>query len=203
MQYVDPAVSQVKFQREVDEYRALEAGYRARGWLLVDATFPVVRVVLCATRLRPPAVITGVEFDYTNYDEEPPSVRLIDPFTGQAHLFGQMPTTLKRRTLGPALDIPGIPRGADGQAPRMVTEQPLMQASGPDEVPFLCIAGVREYHNHPAHSGDSWDMHRSAGAGRLVRLLEVIDTYGVRPISNYNIALVQQVTGFVQDEMPE
>ncbi|HEY5519556.1 MAG TPA: putative metal-binding protein [Candidatus Limnocylindrales bacterium] len=202
-QYVDPVVSRTKFDREIDEYRSLEAGYRGRGWLLVDATFPVVRVVLCATRLRPAAVITGVELNYTNYDEEPPSVRLIDPFTGDPYPFGQLPTTLKRRTLGPPIDIPGIPKGADGKAPRMMGEQPLMQASSAEEIPFLCIAGVREYHVHPAHSGDSWDLHRPGGAGRLVRLLEVIDTYGVRPISNYNIALVPQVTGFVQDEMPE
>ena len=202
-QYVDPAVSEAKFDREVNEYRALEAGYRMRGWFLVDATFPVIRVLLCATRLRPPAVITGVELDYTNYDEEPPSVHLIDPFSGEPYQFGQLPTTLKRRTLGPAIDIPGMPKGPDGNAPRMLTEQPLMQASTAEEIPFLCIAGVREYHAHPAHSGDSWDLHRPGGAGRLVRLLEVIDTYGVRPISNYNIALVQQVTGFVQDDMPE
>lgn len=202
-QFVDREVSKAKFDAEIAEYRDLEDGYRARGWLLITAEFPRARFVLCATKLRPPAIITGVEFDYTNYDEEPPSVRLIDPFTGDAYRFGAMPTTLKRRTLGPPLDMPGIPRAPDGSAPRVMTDQPLMQASGPEEVPFLCIAGVREYHVHPAHSGDSWDLHRPSGAGRMIRLLEVIDTYGVRPISGYNVALVPQITGFVQEEVPE
>ena len=85
----------------------------------------------------------------------------------------------------------------------MVGQQPLMQAAKPEDIPFLCIAGVREYHEHPAHSGDAWELHRKAGAGRLVRLLEVIDTYGVRPISGYNIELVPRVSGFIQNQVPE
>ena len=53
-----------------------------------------------------------------------------------------------------------------------------MQANSPEDVPFLCIAGVKEYHDHPGHSGDPWEMHRSSGGGRLIRLLEVISKYG-------------------------
>lgn len=85
----------------------------------------------------------------------------------------------------------------------MVTDQPLMQWYGPDDTPFLCLAGVREYHEHPAHSGDSWLLHRAAGAGRFVRLLEVIDKYGVRPISGYNVELKPQISGFLQSEPVE
>ena len=36
-QYVDPAVSRAKFEREIAEYRSFEADYRARGWFLVKA----------------------------------------------------------------------------------------------------------------------------------------------------------------------
>jgi Predicted metal binding domain len=202
-QFVDPEVSRTKFEREIADYRSSEEDYRARGWLLLDATFPIVRVALCAARINPPAVITGVELDYTNYDERPPSVRLINPFTGNPYAWESLPTMLKRRVVGPPVDLPGIPRGADGQLPRMLTEQTLMQPDPPKGTPFLCVAGVREYHDHPAHSGDSWDLHRSSGAGRLVRILEVIDTYGVRPISGYNVTLTPQVSGFVQSELPE
>ena len=73
---------------------------------------------------------------------------------------------------------------------------PLMQAYGPEEIPFLCIAGVREYHLNPAHTGDSWLLHRKDGAGRFVRLLEVITAYGVQPIAGYAVTLTPQVTGF-------
>jgi hypothetical protein len=202
-QYVDEEVSRAKFAGEISEFRSLAGGYRERGWLLVEAEFPLVLVVLCATRLTPPAVITAVKFDFSNYDVVPPSVRFVDPFTGRPYTFGALPTSLKRRSLGPEIGIPGLPPGADGRPARLVSDQPLMQAASADEIPFLCIAGVREYHDHPAHSGDSWDLYRNDGGGRLVRLLEVIDTYGVRPVSGYNIEMVPQVKGFVQDQVPE
>jgi hypothetical protein len=72
--------------------------------------------------------------------------------------------------------------------------QPFMQAYGPDEVPFLCLAGVREYHEHPGHSGDIWEFHRISGAGRLVRLLEIIHRYGVEPLQGFNVQLVPQIS---------
>ena len=50
-QYVDPAVSRAKFDREIAEYRILEADYRTSGWFLVKADWPVVVVVLPRTRL--------------------------------------------------------------------------------------------------------------------------------------------------------
>jgi hypothetical protein len=80
--------------------------------------------------------------------------------------------------------------------------QPLMQAHDGEEVPFLCLAGVREYHDHPGHSGDSWELHRASGAGRLVRLLEVIHRYGVDPIRGYAVNLVPQVS-LDQGQPPE
>ena len=78
----------------------------------------------------------------------------------------------------------------------------LGQWYGPDDIPFLCIAGVREYHDHPGHSGDAWELHRRSGAGRFVRLLETITKYGVQPITEYHVSLVPQVSGFVQKEVP-
>ena len=197
-QYVDPKVSKRKFDREIREYRRHEADLRKRGWLLVTAEFPQVLVVLCAATLKPPAVITGVAFDFANYDAAPPSVRLVDPFTGDPYKAAELPTNLSRQVVGPPIAGMPLPPGA-----QLVGRQPLMQAYGPEDTPFLCLAGVREYHEHPAHSGDLWELHRRTGAGRLVRLLEVIDTYGVRPISGYNVELVPQVTGFLQSEVPE
>ena len=114
-----------------------------------------------------------------------------------------MPTILKRQVVGPEVSIPGLQAPPGGGIPRVIQEQPLMQAAKPDDIPFLCIAGVREYHDHPAHSGDAWELHRKAGAGRLVRLLEVFETYGVRPISGYQIEIQARVSGFIQNQLPE
>jgi hypothetical protein len=35
-----------------------------------------------------------------------------------------------------------------------------------------------------------------------VRILEIIDTYGIRPMTGYNISLSPQVVGFLQSEPP-
>jgi Predicted metal binding domain len=203
LQVADPSVSLAKFEREVEEFGSLAHEYRRRGWFLVDATFPEVFVVLAAPQVTPPPIVTGVLFDYTNYDLSPPSVRLVNPFTREIYKASELPTTLLRQVEVDAPAIVGLqlPPGAVGA--KMVQQQPLMQSfEGPDELPFLCLAGVREYHDHPAHSGDLWELHRRTGAGRLVRLLEVIDTYGVRPLNGYGVNLVPQITGFIQAEVP-
>jgi hypothetical protein len=187
------SVSQAKFARELAEYRTLETQYRARGWLLLEARFPRVLVAMAAPQLNPAPIVTGVEFDYTNYDAEPPSVRMVNPFTGEPYRMKDLPTPLYRSAgSAPQISIPGLPAGIV----RVNQLQTLMVAHGQEETPFLCIAGVREYHNHPAHSGDSWELHRSTGAGRLVRLLDVVHKYGVEPIARYTVQLQPQVTGF-------
>jgi hypothetical protein len=202
-QAADPGVSRRKFEREVGEYQALEAEYRRRGWFLVEASFPEVFVVLAAPQIKPAPIVTAVVFDYTDYDLRPPGVRLVDPFTREPYKARELPTNLLRQTEidGPPMMGLQLPPGAVGA--KMVQQQPLMQSyDGPDELPFLCLAGVREYHDHPAHSGDRWELHRPAGAGRLVRLLEVLDTYGIRPLNGYGVNLVPQITGLTQSEVP-
>lgn len=200
-QSVDPVISRTKFDREISDFRALASEYGLRGWFLVEAVFPHAFVILAAPQLKPPPLITGVTFDYTDYDLSPPSVRLVNPFTREPWRGEELPTTLRRRVEGEPMLIPGLQLPPGAPMPRMVQEQPLMQAY-PDGIPFLCIAGVREYHNHPAHSGDVWELHRAAGAGRLARILEVVDTYGLRPLTGYNVNLTPQIVGFVQGETP-
>lgn len=198
-QFVDPCVTRVKFDREIAEFRSLEETYRQRGWFLVYVGFPKVVVLLAAPQLRPPAIVTGVAFDYTNYDAQPPSVLLVNPFTFVPYRAKELPTNLPRSSHAFELAVPGLPDGAQLQS---VQVQALMQAHSPEDVPFLCLAGAREYHEHPGHSGDAWELHRTSGAGRLVRLLEVIHKYGVQPISGYGVQLIPQVK-FQQGQPPE
>lgn len=185
-QYVEPVVSRRKFDREIADYRRLERDYQRRGWFLAEASYPTVVVVLTAPHVSPSPVVTGALFDYTNYDARPPSVRLVNPFTREPYRADQLPTPLNR---GVRHAMPGAPDGM-----QMLTRQPLMQWYTPTEIPFLCLAGVREYHDHPGHSGDSWELHRPTGAGALVRLLDVIHTYGVAPLAGWHVNLNPQVT---------
>lgn len=202
LQTADPAVSRAKFDREIEEFRALRKEYGRRGWFLVEAGFPKVLVLMAAPQVKPPPLVLGVLVDYTDYDLRPPSVRLVDPFSRSPFTAAELPTNLRRKVETDAVPL-GVALPPGVVPPRVVQEQPLMQAYGPDEVPFLCVAGVREYHDHPAHSGDKWELHRSAGAGRLVRILEVVDTYGIRPLNGYQINLVPQISGLTLGEVPE
>ena len=195
-QYVDPAVSRAKFDRELADYRSMEADYRARGWFLLKAEWPIAVVLLASSKTTPPTIVTAVRFDFSNYDAEPPSVRLVDPFSERPLQNSEIPVRLPRLVPGPEVVMP------DGTKQQLKVPQELMQGHSPDDIPFLCIAGVKEYHDHPGHSGDPWELHRSAGEGRLVRLLAVISKYGLEPVAGLGVNLAPQVT-FAFSEPPE
>ncbi len=186
-QFADPAVSRAKFDAQLAEYADQRAEYESRGWLLVEARFPAVFVVMAASRLTPPAVVCGVLLDYSNYDAMPPSLRLVDPFTRVPYKLGELPTTLNRSQAAQVVALPGFPPGGNLQ---MQMVQPLMQGPDADAIPFLCLAGVREYHEHPGHSGDPWELHRASGAGSLVRLLDIVYRYGIEPVASYSVRTV-------------
>jgi hypothetical protein len=190
-QAVDPRVSQAKFDREIAQYRALAQEHSRRGWWLIDAEFPKVFVVFATPKLKPPAVVFGAMLDFTDYDFQPPSVRLVDPFTREPYKARELPSVLRRI-------VPAVPQ-VGGFI--MAADQQLMQAAQPDEIPFLCLPGVREYHDHPAHTGDSWLLHRGGTEGSLHFILDVLYRYGVQPISEY--AVGQIVTGFRQGMPPQ
>lgn len=198
-QFVDPAVSRAKFDREVSEFRALADQHLQRGWLLARADFPHALVLLLTAKTSPISIVTGVAFDYSNYDAAPPSVRLVHPLSGTPYAAAQLPTVLNRALPAQPLMLAG--QAGEQPAFMLTPQMQLMQSYGPEEIPFLCLAGVREYHEHPAHSGDSWELHRSHGAGRMVRLLEVITRYGVDPITGFNVQLVPAV-GFKFGQPP-
>lgn len=203
-QFADEAVSRKKFDREVVSFQAQAVEYRRRGWYLVHAEFPEAMVLLATARTQPIALLCGVLFDYSNYDAAPPSVRLVNPMTSQPYKQSELPTELRRRV--PANDVEVVvPEGmpVEVQAQLQVHQsQPLMQAHRPDDVPFLCIAGVREYHEHPAHSGDHWELHRRSGAGSLTRLVGIVSKYGLEPIAGFGVQMVPHV-GFNLGPPPE
>lgn len=178
---VDPAVTRVKYEREVELYRQNADDYIARGWWMVKATFPEVVMVLGTPNLVPAIAPFGALIDFTNYDILPPSVRLIHPFT-------QVPYTSKE------VPIPPLPRRV------MLDEQNgkvehLLQSPGPDEEPFICVPGIREYHQHPAHSGDSWFVHRNRGEGTLYFILNLLSTYGIGAVKGYSVQMEIKAIG--------
>lgn len=195
---VDPAVSRVKFARDVEQCRRLGGELRRRGWWILEAEFPTVLAAFVAPQLRPRPVMFGARIDFENYDLWAPSVRIVDPFTGKPLLSREVPPHLAfaRRVEGVGeVQVPGLGL-VQGYG-----EQPLLVAHGPDELPFLCLPGVREYHEHPAHTGDDWLLRRDRGEGTLYFLLEKLARYGLEPVQQYQFGL--QIVGFARGEAPE
>lgn len=203
----DPAVSQAKFEQEVSDYRAMEAEYRRRGWFLVEAEFPTAFFVLAAAHVKPAPVVFGVEFDFTDYDLLPLGVTLVDPFTREPYRAKDLPTVLPRlvgaggaglrQEVVEAQVAEAIEAGLEGGAVQIRMEVgQLMMALEPDDVPFICLPGVRAYHEHPAHTGDSWMLHRHRGAGRMGVLLEHLHRFGVQPVTGYAVEAGLETAGW-------
>lgn len=212
-QVVDPSVSRVKFAREIEAFRRHEREYRQQGWFLLRAEFPHAVFVLTAPQLRPAPVLFASAIDFTNYDVDPPSVLLTNPWSEEPLRARELLSPLLRLVeprpqAGVAEerdDAPAAGAGDDDSTPAAaggegaVNEQPpdkaspnarrapapLMQWWTDDSIPFLCMRGVREYHRHPAHTGDAWLLHRGRGEGRLIAILSAIHDHGVTPIRDY------------------
>lgn len=221
---VHPQVARAKYDREIAPLARDAARYRSLGVFLLAAERPTVLVGFAAPKLKPAPFIFAMQVDYTDYDLQAPSVRFVDPFTSVPYKASELPTKMLRTVGSPSVaEIPvppGLPgplaaaappggnvAGAGGAASPALSfagftitqQQPLLQDYGPDEIPFLCLPGVREYHEHPGHSGDPWELHRltgagsHGGAGSLVRLVEVVRTYAVAPVAGWTVSLAPQV----------
>lgn len=167
-QVVDPQVSQEKYTSEVALFRQNYSEYRTRGILLLEESFPAIRLAFCSVKIRPYPILFAVCIDFTNYDLEPLSISFIDALTYAPILIQQMPHQFPRKI---------------SQVQQNMNLQPLVIAQA-DNIPFFCIPGVREYHRHPAHTGDNWFLHRGiAGEGTLGFLIEKLHQYGVAGIN--------------------
>ncbi|MBW3127205.1 putative metal-binding protein [Hymenobacter profundi] len=174
---VDPQVTRAKFNDEVAKFRSSDVAQRARGILLLKAEFPYVLLGFAAPRLRPTPLLFGVRIDFSEYDLQPPSVQFVDPFTERALRVEEMPTQFLKRNG----DLPK----PDANGAIQLSVQPLLQHHAPDGPPFLCVRGTREYHEHPAHTGDSWHLYRGTTVGTLGHIIDVLYTYGINPLTGY------------------
>lgn len=196
--FVEPTVCRAKFQRELDEFKAQRTAHHQRGVWLLDDTFPEVFLVLMSAKQQPFSAVFGVVINFENYDVEPPSVRFVHPVTREPLRAMDLPHPMLRtqRAKGPN----GEPAtGPGGEA--LYESQPLVVAEDPARPGFVCLQGVREYHAHPAHTGDSWWLHRGTGVGRLAYLVNALATYGIDPVQG--IRLQMQFTGFLVNLRPE
>jgi hypothetical protein len=174
---VDPDVTKLKLDREVEAWQASAPLYRRRGWLLLDRQGAQIDVGFLAQLSlggqSVPVMAACVRLDYTNYDVWPPSVEFIDPRTGDY--------------VAPV--VQAIMQTDEG--PRNI----LVSGHPETDRPFLCVPGTRQYHSHPQHSGDLWLLHRGAREGSLVTVCDRIWRTMARTMVGLQVALLTLPAG--------
>lgn len=163
---MDINVSKLKFNREVESLLSLQSELRKRGWIIESTNYPIARVTFLATGVTPPVAALTVDIDFTNYNICAPSVRFLDPVKF-APIF-----------------IPALRRLQDGNVQNL-----MIQNHSKTKEPFLCLPGTYQYHIHPQHDGDSWDIHRYSGEGTLYFILEHIWQYCISNIKTFSLNL--------------
>jgi len=173
-QVIDPYVSKKKFQRELGIFNSRKNAQRERGIILLEANFPNMEIMFLAPQLIPSPAVFTARINFSNYDLEPPSVTFIDPFTKELLKANEVLTQFCKKN------------GVNPQGHVLI--QPLLQSENLHGIPFLCIPGVREYHNHPYHTGDTWLLHRKLGGeGSLGYLIDKLYTYGISSLEFFTI----------------
>lgn len=167
IQITDPEVTRVKFENEIQKFRAVEDKYRVKGILCTKVNYPNVYFVFGIPKLIPYPIVFSVKVNFTNYDVEPPSVKFINPFTEELLKREQIPIHF--------IQINNS---------NLLQPLELVQGAG-DIMPFFCIPGIREYHDHPAHSGDSWFLYRNKGEGSLLFILDQLYSTSIPMAKGY------------------
>jgi hypothetical protein len=132
--------------------------------------------------------VLAVKLNFTNYNVEPPSVQFVDPLTEVGLTVDELLVRLLRRRL------PKAPTGEDTGSKNPVPEiESLVAHHPPGNIPFLCIPGVKEYHDHPFHSNDPWLAHKDRGEGTLGFILDQIVKYGTEPIDSFQPSIARVI----------
>lgn len=172
LQVVDPTVSKKKFEQETTQLLEAMNIHRKRGIIVLDCSFPNIKIAFCAIHIKPWPIVFAVNINFTNYDLEALSVKFINPFTFELITQHQLGLPFGRK-IGIANGKPDV--------------QPLALGL-PDGTAFICLPGIREYHNHPDHSNDPWLTHRGKGGeGSLGFIVEKLFQYGISAIKNFHL----------------
>lgn len=167
---VDPNVNRLKYNRELVRLQEQRQELEKRGILLLGSTnFPYIdlffvprhflRAVIPLTQqgalFLPAGARAAIEvpslsarafkarFDLSDYDLDAPGLDFLDPWTDEPMQYNTMFRALQ------------FDQHRKGQIV-LLDEHPITHR------PFLCMRGIREYHNHPQHSGDEWLLYRSS-----------------------------------------
>jgi hypothetical protein len=208
---IDVRVSRIKFDQEVERLGNQSETQKKRGVVIQKIDFPIVEAVFIPrnnlkltlpielppgaplppgvslppdVKKMPPgakmqlmavkdipslaARAFGVRISLDDFDQRAPSVVFCDPFTWE-----EIPYEKLHR---------GQHIGDNGKAFNVILGgHPLSKR------PFLCMRGIREYHEHPQHTGDDWMQYR-----KHVGLFSTMDTIWKTCVLNANPNLIFQ-----------
>lgn len=175
---VDPEVQASKYHAEVAILRRQRERLQSLGSYLVRAEFPEIDVLVVPTRklsfgtpifagvsaggiimpgarsariqrLKAPPALSfaapmafGVRFALDDFDLRAPSVTFRHPSTW---------VPLQHEHIPPGILV--------HEGKNMLVVHAMHPAT---KLPFFCMAGVREYHEHPQHTGDEWLLYRGS-----------------------------------------
>jgi hypothetical protein len=188
---VDPEVCAAKFDAEVQLLTSRAAMLRSLGAYVVRVEFPEIDVIVIPTRHLafgiplPPgqtpggiilpnapvavgaptqfqvvmaerfdvaaALTFGVRFYLDDFDMRAPSVTFHHPATWQLLRHHQIPQGMHI---------------VNGAGLKVIHDRHPVTGR-----PFFCMRGIREYHEHPQHTGDEWLLYRGINILTLVTTL--------------------------------
>jgi hypothetical protein len=205
---IDVRVSKIKFDKEVERLGTQSETLKKRGVVIQAIHFSTIEAVFIPRKslslhlpvalppgaTLPPGVLLppdippgakmhfmtvvdipalaarafGVRISLDDFDQRAPSVVFCDPFTWEVLTYEKLHR--------------GNHVGDNGKAFNVILENhPLSKR------PFLCMRGIREYHEHPQHTGDDWMQYR-----KHVGLFSTIDTIWRTCVFNANPNLILQ-----------
>lgn len=181
IQIADPEVSKKKFEDQINKFKIVESTYRKRGIICTKISYPEAYFIFAIPKLIPYPIAFAVKINFSNYDVEPPSVVFINPFTEQIVKREQIPIAF--------IQVNQV---------NLFQPQDLLQGMG-DITPFFCIPGIKEYHDHPAHSGDSWFLYRKRGEGELLFILDQLYNHSIPMSAGFQVNVLAQAMRIQQE----
>ena len=133
---VHPEVSKQLFEESVGRIIANTDLLVERGWLVLVASFPEFTV---AVKHRRTSRIRVFRFIFDDWNDQPPRLTFLDGETLQ--------------------ELPGTMWPTNALSHWHQTGWQAVNGASTSQ-PFMCMAGIREYHTHSSHVGDSWENYK-------------------------------------------
>lgn len=157
-----PELSRQLFEEEVGKILGNADLMVDRGWVVLIASYPEFTV---AVKHRKTNRIRVFRFVFDEWNDLPPKLSLVDGETLQ--------------------ELPGAMWPTDGLGHWHHTG--WISAGGiSTSQPFMCMAGIREYHTHQSHVNDSWENYKSVSGfdlgGIVMKVTEVFQKSDVQTV---------------------